>query len=339
MAIKNKWSDIDLSVYDGGFKGNSATKSAEKQKTNAEKALANYGDFSYANQGAYDSVLDKILNREDFSYDLNGDALYQQYKDKYIQQGKMAMMDTMGQASALTGGYGSSYATTAGNQAYQSHLQNLNDIVPELYQMAYDRYNQEGQDLMNQYGVLSNDRSTAYGEWSDGYNRLASDRDYYSNNYFNVYGQESDTFYNNYNMDSAEYWNAYNAGYGAERDAIADAQWQKEFDEAKRQYEEQMAFQREQAKKKISSGGRPNDDGDDVDDDVDDDKPTETTPDYNSIYADCNAYIASGASRSNISTYIRNALKEGYISQGEYNKLKETFLPSGSSGSGGRYAY
>ena len=248
--IDNKWSDIDLSVYDGGFQGNSATKNAEKQKTNAEKALANYGDFSYANQGAYDSILDKILNREDFSYDLNGDALYHQYKDKYIQQGKMAMMDTMGQASALTGGYGSSYASTAGNQAYQSHLQNLNDIVPELYQMAYDRYNQEGQDLINQYGVLSNDRNTAYGEWTDGYNRLASDRDYYSNNYFNVYGQESDTFYNNYNMDSAEYWNAYNAGYGAEQDAIANAQWQKEFDEAKRQYEEQFAWEKEQAKKK-----------------------------------------------------------------------------------------
>ena len=30
----------------------------------------------------------KILNREKFSYDLNGDALYKQYKDRYTQQGK-----------------------------------------------------------------------------------------------------------------------------------------------------------------------------------------------------------------------------------------------------------
>ena len=42
-------------------------------------------------------ITEKILNREHFSYDLNGDALYQQYKDRYIQQGRQAMMDTMGQ--------------------------------------------------------------------------------------------------------------------------------------------------------------------------------------------------------------------------------------------------
>ena len=91
-------------------------------------------------QSKYGSLAEEAANawanRDKFSYDLNGDALYQQYKDKYIQQGRLAMQDTIGQASAMTGGYGNSYAATAGNQAYQAHLQNLNDIVPQLYQMA-----------------------------------------------------------------------------------------------------------------------------------------------------------------------------------------------------------
>jgi LysM repeat protein len=116
---------------------------------------------------AVQQTLDKINSREKFSYDLNGDALYQQYKDKYIQQGKMAMQDTMGQAAALTGGYGNSYAATAGNQAYQAHLNNLNDIIPELQQMAYDRYNQEGQDLLNQYNMAMDVYGTKYGEYRD----------------------------------------------------------------------------------------------------------------------------------------------------------------------------
>ena len=64
-------------------------------------------------------AMQKVLNRDKFQYDLNGDALYQQYKDRYIQQGKQAMMDTMGQAAALTGGYGNSYAQKAGQQAQQ----------------------------------------------------------------------------------------------------------------------------------------------------------------------------------------------------------------------------
>jgi hypothetical protein len=67
----------------------------------------------------------------------------------------------------MTGGYGSSYAVTAGNQAYQSHLQSLNDIVPQLYQMAYDRYVQEGQDLKDSYSMASNMYNTEYGEYRD----------------------------------------------------------------------------------------------------------------------------------------------------------------------------
>lgn len=161
-------------------------KAGWEAKTSADKAVNEYGDFSYAKDGTLQDVMDRILNREKFSYDLDGDALYQQYKDKYIKQGKMAMEDTMGQAAAMTGGYGNSYAQTAGQQAYNAQLDNLNDIVPELYQMAYDRYNQEGQDLYNQYSLLSADKDSEYGMWADGYNRLTGERDYASNSYYNA---------------------------------------------------------------------------------------------------------------------------------------------------------
>lgn len=116
------------------------------------------GNANQDNPFTLESVKDQIANREEFKFDLNADVLYKQYADKYMRQGQMAMMDTMGQASMMTGGYGNSYAQSVGQQAYQSELQNLNDIVPQLYQMAYDRYNQEGQDLYNQYTLLSQDR-------------------------------------------------------------------------------------------------------------------------------------------------------------------------------------
>lgn len=116
------------------------------------------GDSQPNWQAKLNETLDKILNREKFSYDVNGDALYQQYKDLYTNQGKQAMMDTMGQASAMTGGYGNSYAQTVGQQTYQGYLQQLNDKVPELYQLALDQYNQEGQKLYDQYGLYLNER-------------------------------------------------------------------------------------------------------------------------------------------------------------------------------------
>ena len=98
-----------------------------------------------------DEALQEYLNREDFRYDLNADALYRQYKDRYMELGKAAMEDTMGQAAALTGGYGSSYAQNVGQQAYNRYLQQLGDVVPELYQLAYDRYRDKGDRLYKTY--------------------------------------------------------------------------------------------------------------------------------------------------------------------------------------------
>lgn len=114
-------------------------------------------------QGLYD----RIANRKDFTYDVNADAMYQQLKDQYVQGGRMAMMDTMGQAQAMTGGYGNSYAQGVGQQAYQGYLQGLNDQVPNLYQMALNRYIQQGDQMLDQYSMLTAQEAQDYGRWQD----------------------------------------------------------------------------------------------------------------------------------------------------------------------------
>lgn len=197
---------------------------------------------------AVDDAISKITNRDAFSYSLNGDALYQQYKNQYINQGRLAMQDAMGQAAALTGGYGNSYAATVGNQQYQAYLQKLNDVVPELYQLALNKYNQEGQDLMNQYSILNNQYNAEYGQYRDkvsdwnatydrlanayyneanmDYNRFADNRDYYA------------TMYNNErNYDYGLYSDAYNRAYSNYQQSVAEDQWQKSFDESNRQWQ------------------------------------------------------------------------------------------------------
>ena len=215
------------------------------------------GEYKSQWQAQLDETMNKILNREDFSYDFNGDALYQQYKDKYIKQGKMAMEDTIGQASAMTGGYGNSYAQTVGNQAYQASLEQLNDVVPELYQMAYDRYNQEGQDLYNQYAMLGEQESQDYGRYRDQVGDWKTERDYLAGRYdsereydYSKYADERTFEYGKYSDDKSY-------AYQDHRNAIADQQWQAEFDEAKRQYNEQMDFQKQQYNdsKSYYSGG------------------------------------------------------------------------------------
>ena len=193
------------------------------------------GEYQSQWQAQLNDTINKILNREKFSYDLNGDALYQQYKDKYIQQGKMAMGDAIGQASAMTGGYGNSYAQSVGQQAYQAQLQNLNDIVPELYQLAYDKYKQEGQDLYNQYSMLAGLEEQNYNRNRDALSDWMIDRDYWTG--------RSDTLYD---RGYKEWSDQTSLEYQDHINAIANEQWQAEFEEAKRQFDEQMAFSREQ---------------------------------------------------------------------------------------------
>ncbi len=124
-------------------------------------------EYSSPYQQLSKDALDKWQNREKFTYDLNADALYNQYKNNYMQQGKLAMKDTVGQVSALTGGYGNSYAQTAGQQAYQGYLQQLNDIVPSLYESAYAKYQQEGNDLYNQWQAMQSLEAQDYARYQD----------------------------------------------------------------------------------------------------------------------------------------------------------------------------
>lgn len=130
------------------------------------------------------SLYDQIRNRKKFSYDMGTDPLYQQYREQYQRLGRLAMQDTMGQAAALTGGYGSTYGEQVGQQAYNAYLQNLNDIVPQLQQQAYQRYQDEGTDLYNQYSLVKGREDTDYGRYrdtvSDYYSDLSDARSAYN---------------------------------------------------------------------------------------------------------------------------------------------------------------
>lgn len=200
------------------------------------------GSYTSAWQDDLNETTEAILNREDFQYDLNGDPLYQQMVAQYVNGGKMAMMDTMGQAAALTGGYGNSYAQTAGQQAYQEYLKGLNDKVPELYQLAMARYQMEGDQLQEKLGVLQQREDADYSRWQDTVNAWLGERDYVTGRY------DSERDY-----DYGKWADERNFDYQKGRDEVADQQWQAEFDEAKRQYDQQ--YELSSSKKSGGSGG------------------------------------------------------------------------------------
>lgn len=137
------------------------------QASSQAGALTPMNGYQSKWSGQIDDVFGKIQNRKPFQYDVNADALYEQYKNQYINNGRLAMEDTIGQAATLTGGYDNSYAHSVGQQTYNRYLEGLNDRVPELYQMALNRYMQEGDDLRNDYALLMDRDSLDYGRYQD----------------------------------------------------------------------------------------------------------------------------------------------------------------------------
>jgi len=90
-----------------------------------------------------------------FSYDLDADALYQQYRDRYLQNARRSMRDSMGQAAALTGGYGSTYGEVLGQQAYDETMRGLTDLIPQLEENAYGKWKDQQALTQQQYSNLS----------------------------------------------------------------------------------------------------------------------------------------------------------------------------------------
>ena len=185
-----------------------------KDVLNAENALNDHlanepEKYTSKWSAQLDALMNQIMGREKFSYNMNEDPIYQQHREKYIQQGKLAMGDTMGQAAAMTGGYGNSWAQSVGQQAYQQSLDNLNDIVPELYAMALDKYTREGQDLLNQYGLVMDREDQDYGRYRDTLGDWQTDRNYLQGVYDNAlnfdYGKHMDEQNMEYQTKQDEY--------------------------------------------------------------------------------------------------------------------------------------
>ena len=181
-----------------------------------------------------DDILDSIMNRPKFEYgteELNADPLYQMYADSYKRNAQLAMRDTMANATALSGGYGTSYAQSVGQQAYDATMAGLNDRALDFYDRAYGRYQDELQDLYNQMGVVTGLDATDYSRYRDEVSDYFTNRDYYNNRYNQEYGYD----------------------YGQYQDKLALQQWAEEYawqqaqaDQAQANWQAEMDFQREQ---------------------------------------------------------------------------------------------
>ena len=289
------------------------------------------------------AMMDKITNRDKFSYDVDTDPLFQQALASAMNSGKQAMQDTIGQASALTGGYGSTYATTAGNQSYNAFIEDAYNNLPQYYQMAMEAYQMEGDELYRQLGMYTdaddreyNRNVTAYDATYQHRNRMYDEaytmyRDEKSDAYamanleLNEHGQRVSDAYNLYNAASNQEDKLYEREYNSWADSInmafktAEMQnsdyWSKtNFDEGVRQYEKNFAENVRQYDTSLAENKRQYD------------QSYAQTEKWNQKELDYKYYAANKSGSSGSST--------SRISSTEMSKLEEVYSKAGGGAAG-----
>ena len=140
---------------------------------------------TYTNQYAeqQQALLDAILNREDFSWSKDTDPLYGQYRKSYLREGDRATADALGQAAAASGGRPSTAAVTAATQAGDYYAAQLNDIIPALYQQAYDQYLDEYNMSLQDLNAVNTQEQLDYAKYLDDLTQFNTDRNFAFNEY------------------------------------------------------------------------------------------------------------------------------------------------------------
>ncbi len=190
------------------------TADHEKKKKQAEQEAQRAYDQLAANSGISsdtEEAMQAYKNRQPFAYDPANDGLYAGYERVYEKQGKQAMDDTAARAAELSGGYANSYGVSAGSKAYETKLDQLAQVIPELYQIAQERYDRQNQQLLQEIELLTNRDNEAY-------RRLGEVADRADRRLQAIYEQYADQRDFDYQLG---------------RDATADRQWQQQFDHEK----------------------------------------------------------------------------------------------------------
>lgn len=211
QAAYNQAQKNYTSLANKGYQQSTATQGLFKKynkTTDAAKAVLDQG-VGYKNK--YDKKITSLLDRAEngkMQYSVTDDPAYKALQNTYVNQGRTAMQNAVGEAVAATGGYGSTAAAAAGQAAYNQSLTELNGHVAGLYDAAAARFNNKQNllvTLADSYRQLdAQGWEQSYNEWNSKYNGYLQLADEYLKGY--EYMDEADRRAYETKLDA--YWNS-----------------------------------------------------------------------------------------------------------------------------------
>lgn len=168
--------------------------------------LLGYGKYENPYQEEVDSLVGKISGREDFSYDPDTDPIYQNYRETYLREGNRAREDTLGSYAAMTGGMPSTAATAAAEQAQNYYNAQMADVIPSLYQQAFDMYMSNAAQNINDLGAIRGAANDALNQWSANLGLAQSQYDALRNASDTLYNRDYNKWQSDFTVGS-DLWN------------------------------------------------------------------------------------------------------------------------------------
>lgn len=208
--------------FDYGNKGmyQEALDAVTKAPSFSYEGQAPVYENAYAQQQK--ELLDAVLNHGDFSWSKETDPLWGEYKKSYLREGDRATANALGQASAASGGRASSYAVNAASQAGDYYASQLNDIIPTLYQQAYNRYLQDYQRKASDLGMVNSQEQQEYQKYLNDLGQFNTDRNFALSRYNTEQAARMNAL-NAAMSDRSQEWSEQLGAYNADRNARMDA--------------------------------------------------------------------------------------------------------------------
>ena len=268
--------------YTGGEDGTSYTltqtyapPASEYVNKNQEKIdewtdkLTNREPYKGQYQGKIDDLLNEIQNREEFTYNPASDPTYQAYSEKYRNEGNRAVQNVLGSAAAMNGGQLSSYGLTAAQQAQNAYAAEMSNVLPQLQQMAYEMYQDEGNAMYQNLSALMNQDDRAYGRYLDEGNALYQNLSALMNQDDREYGryldelsidqsilstlmEQNNVDYNRHQNDYTNELNQWQLNYGVDRDVLNDQRYENELALELERYENELAREQERYENELA---------------------------------------------------------------------------------------
>lgn len=190
---KNLWESALTGFRDGllnplGFASNlSGALSQQSGSGTAQQQLEQFQStrpesYSSPYQSQISSLTGQLSDRN-FSYDYTQDPVYQQYRRSYEQKAQRAGENAQANAAVLGGGYGSSWAATAGANAYDYQMSGLDEVINRLYSQALSEYNDETDTMRSNLNSLLSAESNAQNAYQNQLSNWYDQLNYYQNQY------------------------------------------------------------------------------------------------------------------------------------------------------------